>query len=76
MECRIIQNIAVLGRNQYGIKELNLVRWFDQHDRFDLRIWTEDHKHFKGGITFSYQELYILKESLDKWFQSEDGDYG
>lgn len=73
MECRIIKNIAVLGKNQFGIKELNIVRWFDKDEKFDIRIWTIDHERFKGGLTLSYQELVTLKDALNDWFCSKEG---
>ena len=72
MEYRIIKHIAVLGKNKFGFKELNIVRWFDHDAKFDIRIWTTDHEHFKGGLTLTYQELKTSKEALVEWFSSEE----
>lgn len=72
MEFRIIKHIAVFGKNQHGYKELNLVRWFDKDAKFDIRIWSMDHEHFKGGLTLSYKELEDLKDALVEWFDSEE----
>lgn len=75
MEYRIIRNLAVLGKNRMWIKELNIVRWYDKHDRFDIREWTPDHQYFNKGITLSDQEMSILKEAINEMPYERTDDY-
>jgi hypothetical protein len=74
MEYRIIRNLAILGKNRMWIKELNIVRWYDKHDRFDIREWTPDHVYFNRGITLSDEEMYNLKEAINGYYFSDVND--
>lgn len=45
-------------------KELNLVSWYGKTAKYDLRSWNEDHSRNGKGITFTKEELLLLKEKL------------
>lgn len=75
MEYRIIRNLAILGKNRMWVKELNIVRWYDKHDRFDIREWTPDHRYFNRGITLNEQEMYNLKEAINVMPYERTDDY-
>jgi len=75
MEGRIIRNLAVLGQKGIWSKELNVVRWYDMHDRFDIREWSADHRFInKGGITLSDDEMSNLKEAINSMYYSYTDD--
>lgn len=47
-------------------KELNLVSWNNNKAKYDIREWDPEHEKMGKGITFSEDELRVLKEILNK----------
>lgn len=63
----ITQTIACLSEEKKGwCKELNLISWNGKEEKYDIRTWSADHTKMGKGITFSREELLILKEVLNE----------
>ncbi len=59
----IVERIGVVSVSPKGWKkELNIVRWNDKPPKYDLREWDEEHEKMGKGITFTEEEMKILKE--------------
>ncbi|MGY0401181.1 YdbC family protein [Carnobacterium jeotgali] len=62
----ILEELAVLSENTKGwSKELNLVRWNENPPKFDIREWSPDHEKMGKGITFTNEEMDVLKQFLN-----------
>lgn len=62
----ILEELAVLSENTKGWrKELNLVRWNENPPKFDIREWSPDHEKMGKGITFTNEEMDVLKQFLN-----------
>lgn len=58
--------IGVLSQGSKGwSKELNLVSWNERPARYDIREWDPDHAKMGKGLTFTTQELQILRDLLN-----------
>ena len=63
----IVQSIAILSTAKNGwTKELNLVSYNDAPPKYDLRTWDPDHQRMGKGITFSKEEMIILRDALEE----------
>lgn len=61
----IIQNFGVISTSSGGwTKELNLVSWNGRPPKYDIREWDPDHEKMGKGLTFSEDEIQILKDFL------------
>lgn len=61
----IVEELAVLSENTKGWrKELNLVRWNENPPKFDIREWSPDHEKMGKGLTFTNEEMDVLKQFL------------
>lgn len=61
----IIQNFGVISTSSRGwAKELNLVSWNGRPPKYDIREWDPDHEKMGKGLTFSEDEIQILKDFL------------
>lgn len=47
-------------------RELNLVSWNDTKPKYDIRDWDPTHEKMSKGLTFTKEELIILKDILNK----------
>lgn len=45
-------------------KELNIVRWNEGSEKYDIRDWDETHTKLSRGITLRQDELETLKTIL------------
>lgn len=64
---QIQDTVGVLSESSKGWKkELNLISWNDKDAKYDIREWSPDHAKMGKGITFSIDELRVLKEILNK----------
>ncbi len=62
----IVEELAVLSENTKGWrKELNLVRWNENSPKFDIREWSPNHEKMGKGITFTNEEMDVLKQFLN-----------
>ncbi len=63
MVFEIVEKIGVLNVYPDGWKkEINLVRWNGNEAKYDIRNWSENHKHMSRGITLSGEEMNRLKK--------------
>lgn len=65
----IKERYGVIGtRGDTESKELNLVKYGDYEEKYDLRTWRREDGQEKllKGLTMSREELIKLKEILDK----------
>lgn len=65
----IKKHIGVLRTSAGGwTKELNIVSWNGNSQKYDLREWSEDHKKMSRGITLTISEA----RDLFDWLCEED----
>lgn len=64
LKCEILETLVMLPKSGKYHKELNLIKWGDNPPKYDLRGWSGDRSEMTKGITFSKEELKILKEEL------------
>ncbi|MFC4619770.1 YdbC family protein [Camelliibacillus cellulosilyticus] len=61
----IIETLGVLSESSKGWKkELNLISWNGRDPKYDIRDWSEDHTKMGKGVTFTKDELLVLKDML------------
>lgn len=61
----ITKHLANLKTNSSGwIRELNLVIWGQNKEKYDIRDWNEDHTRCGKGITFDKEEMQLLYRAL------------
>ena len=66
MSFEIVEELAVRSENTKGWrKELNLVRWNENPPKFDIREWSPEHEKMGKGITFTNEEMDVLKQFLN-----------
>lgn len=59
----VLEHIGVLSESASGwTRELNLVSWNDRPAKYDIRDWSPDHEKMGKGLTFTKEELDLLKE--------------
>lgn len=64
-EFEITEHIATLSTNARGwTKEFNMVSWNKREPKFDIREWDETHQRMGKGLTFTGEEIEILREAL------------
>lgn len=67
----IIEHIGVLKTSAGGwTKELNIVSWNGNPQKYDLREWSEDHKKMSRGVTLTAAEA----RELFTWLGEQDFD--
>ena len=63
----ITKNLGVLSESPSGwTRELNLVSWNDRPAKYDIRDWSPDHEKMGKGLTFTKEELNLLKEFIEE----------
>ena len=61
------EHIGVLSESPSGwTRELNLVSWNDRPAKYDIRDWSPDHEKMGKGLTFTEEELDLLKVFIDE----------
>ena len=61
----ILQELGVLSESPSGWrKELNLVSWYGQSPKYDIRDWAPGHEKMGKGVTLTVEEAEILKKLL------------
>lgn len=59
----IVKKIGVLNSYPTGWnKELNVVRWNDKSEKYDVRDWSPGHERMSRGVTLYEGELKKLME--------------
>lgn len=64
----IVEHICVLGkgREEGYTKELNYVSFRGMQPKWDIREWNSDHTRMTKGITFTWDEMRNLIESMSE----------
>lgn len=70
----IISHIATLKHSGEWTKEVNLISYRGDEPKIDIRSWQRDGENEKilKGITLTYEEAFILMQSLQKFFKDEE----
>lgn len=64
----IKEHLGVLSSSEKGWgKELNIISWNDTTPKFDIRSWSDDHKHMTKGITLFDDEMRELVNYYNSW---------
>ena len=62
---KILEEISVLREGKNGWKqEVNLVSWYDNKPKYDIRWWSEDKTESGKGATLRPEELAKLREVI------------
>lgn len=62
----IKDTIGILSESSKGWKkELNMISWNGKTEKYDIREWAPDHEKMGKGVTFTTEELKILRELLN-----------
>ena len=62
----IVKPIGVLMQNKSGWnREVNIVKWNEGKAKLDIRDWGPEHSKAGKGISFSQEEVQILKSLLE-----------
>lgn len=63
----IKEELGVLSESAKGwTKEINLVSWNNYPAKYDIREWDPDHIKMGKGVTFSKEEIIVLRDILNK----------
>lgn len=68
------EKLGVLDSDSTMPKELRVIKWGNNDDKYDLRSWRtkDDGTEVCGkGITLCYEELYSLYEILKRIFMED-----
>lgn len=67
LKFEITQHCVTLSESPNGWrKELNLVKWNDNDEKFDIRSWSSDHTKMGKGATFTKKEAAVLRDMLNE----------
>lgn len=65
MEYKIIKEILAFPKNsRKWHKEINIIQWGNNPQKYDLRGWNDDHTEMTKGVTLSEEEYQFLKDNL------------
>lgn len=63
----ITEHFAQLNISPKGwSKELTRVSWNEREAKYDIREWSPDYSKMGKGITFTEEELRILRDALNQ----------
>lgn len=63
----IIEHYGQLGENAKGwSKELTKVSWNEREPKYDIRDWSPEYDKMGKGLTFTQEELILLRDALNK----------
>ena len=66
MEFKIIKKVATLNDSKSWTKELNIVKWGQNTEKYEIRAWTANNQIAGKGITFTEEELRKLRDALNE----------
>ncbi len=67
LKYEIVKNCGVLSESSSGwTKEVNLISWSDRAPKYDIREWSPDHSKMGKGVTFSPDEIVLLRDLLNE----------
>ena len=59
----LVEKIAVISKKASVSTEVNIIKWFNREEKYDIRTWQGD-KPLKG-IALSVEELKRILDELD-----------
>lgn len=63
----VVEHIGTLSESPSGwTRELNFVSWNDRPAKYDIRDWSPDHEKMGKGLTFTKEELELLKIFIEE----------
>lgn len=63
----ITEQYGQLSTNAKGwSRELTKVSWNDREPKFDIRDWSPEYDKMSKGLTFTEEELRLLRDMLNK----------
>lgn len=63
----ILDHLGELSKSKSDwTKELTQVSWNGQDPVYDIRSWSPDHEKMGKGVTFTKEELTILRDTLNQ----------
>lgn len=63
----IVEHYAQLSESPSGwSKELTRVSWNKRAPKYDIREWGPNYEKMSKGITFTTEELIVLRDALNK----------
>ena len=69
----IKEYLGVLRNGKDGWnRELNIVSWNGGPAKFDIREWSEDHRHMSKGITLSMTEARKLCDAMTRHLEKNN----
>lgn len=67
LKYEIVKTCGVLSESSKGwTKEVNLISWNDRAPKYDIREWSPDHTKMGKGVTFSADEIILLRDLLNE----------
>lgn len=63
-EYEIVEQIAVISRDNDRTVEVNIVSWNKRPPKVDIRRWSTDHSYMGKGIALTDAEAKALYEAL------------
>ncbi|MBP1925605.1 hypothetical protein J2Z76_001464 [Sedimentibacter acidaminivorans] len=67
LKFEVVKEIAILSESAKGwTKEFNLVSWNERDPKYDIREWSPEHEKMAKGVTFTKEEIKILRDALNK----------
>ena len=65
----IVEHLGNISIQSNGwTKELNIVKWNDGAEKYDLRSWSPEHDKMSRGCTFHTTEMQALAKILKEHF--------
>ena len=61
----VIEEITKLSEDKKWNLELNLVSWYGNESKYDIRSWNDDKTKLGKGITLTKKEMNNLREILN-----------
>ena len=62
---KIIERLAVLSEASSGWrKELNIVSWNGNPEKYDIRDWSSDHTKMSRGITLTGEQMEKVVDAM------------
>ena len=71
---KVVKKIGVLDSDAKNPKELRLVSWNNNPEKYDLRSWWTDkngNERMSKGVVLDNEELYSLYEILKEMYEEE-----
>lgn len=63
---KIVEHLVVLSESPTGWrKELNLVSWNGNPEKYDIRDWSADHTKMSKGVTLTYDQMEKVVDAVN-----------